>query len=269
MTTRLAPADYLDHIRSESRRFRDVLADCDPAARVPACPDWDAVELLWHLAEVQWFWSRIIQHRPAGPGGLEHPARPDSRPGVLESFDDWSEQLVSALADAGPDEPAWSWAPEQTVGFSYRRQAHEALIHRLDAEQAAGSADAVSPLDPSLAVDGVAELLEVMYGGEPPAWATFRPGPHYARIDLPDVGASLWARPGMISGTDPDSGETVDGPHLLAVEHPGTEASVVVSGAAGDVDAWLWGRHDGASVTITGDAAAYTALRSALSEPLG
>ena len=39
---------------------------------------------------------------------------------------------------ADPAEPAWTWSAEQTVGFTLRRQAHEALIHRLDAEQTAG-----------------------------------------------------------------------------------------------------------------------------------
>ena len=56
---------YLDHIRTESARFREVLADCDPTARVPACPDWDAADLLWHLAGVQAFWADVIRTRPA------------------------------------------------------------------------------------------------------------------------------------------------------------------------------------------------------------
>jgi len=46
--TRLEFPASLDHIRTESTRFRSVLADCDPAARVPACPDWDAADLVWH-----------------------------------------------------------------------------------------------------------------------------------------------------------------------------------------------------------------------------
>ena len=33
---------------------------------------------------------------------------------------------------------AWTWSTDQTVGFIVRRQAHEALIHRLDAELTAG-----------------------------------------------------------------------------------------------------------------------------------
>ena len=66
-TTRLDFPVYLEHLRTNSARFRDVLADCDPAARVPACPDWDAGDLLWHLAGVQWFWASVIRDRPAAP----------------------------------------------------------------------------------------------------------------------------------------------------------------------------------------------------------
>ena len=43
----------LSLLETESLRFRDVLVDCDPAARVPACPARDAADLLWHLGEVQ------------------------------------------------------------------------------------------------------------------------------------------------------------------------------------------------------------------------
>ena len=69
--------------------------------------------------------------------------RPDSGPSptsyadALTAFDEASSGLVAALRDADPADPAWTWSKEQTVGFILRRQAHEALIHRLDAELAA------------------------------------------------------------------------------------------------------------------------------------
>ena len=48
--SRLEYPTYLDHIRTESARFRAVLTGCDPTARVPACPDWNAADLVWHLS---------------------------------------------------------------------------------------------------------------------------------------------------------------------------------------------------------------------------
>lgn len=261
--TRLDFPSYLEHLRTESARFRDVLADCDPAARVPACPDWDASDLLWHLGEVQWFWAWVIRNRPAGPSDDGRPVRPGAFPELLAFFDQSSADLVGRLETADPAEPAWSWAPEQTVGFTFRRQAQEALIHRLDAEQTAGE---VSPLDPRLAADGVAELMEVMYGGEAPDWGRTEMGEALVHIEMTDVGESLFVRPGMFYGTDPESGKNYDGPHLLVAE-PG-EAAAVVRGPAGDLDAWLWKRRDDAGIEVSGDREVYDAMFRAVSEPL-
>ncbi|MCR6033682.1 maleylpyruvate isomerase family mycothiol-dependent enzyme [Nocardioides sp. zg-579] len=262
---------YLDHIRGESRRFREVLATCDPAARVPSCPDWTAADLLWHLAEVQGFWARIVRERPSPPDeDSPGPERPATYEGLLAAFDEQSAALVAELEAAGPDAAAWHWAPVRTVGTSYRRQAHEALIHRLDAEQAAG---AETPLDPALAADGVLELVDVMYGGEAPAWGRFEPSAHLVRLDLLDRGASILLRPGTFTGTEPESRRTFDGPHVQVVAREaaagdGSSASAVVAGTAEDLDAWLWQRRDDSRITVTGDPAAYDAFRAAVTQPL-
>ncbi|WP_139978813.1 maleylpyruvate isomerase N-terminal domain-containing protein [Nocardioides litoris] len=265
---------YLTAISRESARFAAALREADPAARVPACPDWDAADLLWHLTEVQWFWSEVVTHRPAGPPDDDRrPTRADSWAGLHDQHATHADALVRALGAADPEEPAWSWAghvPDgQTVGFTFRRQAHEALVHRLDAEQTAGPAH-VTPLDPTLAADGVAELLEVMYGGDAPAWGRIEPGPHLVRVDLTDVGTSLWARPCTFLGTDPESGRTHDGPHVLVVEAPGdgTAPSAVVSGTAEQVDVAWWKRGGTEALAADGDPQAHAALRAALDPPL-
>src|SRR5689334_22834671 len=162
---RLDFSTYLDHIRAESRRFHDVLADCDPAAPVPSCPEWTATDLLWHLVCVQDWWSWCIENRPKSPhtDGYEEPERPASYGDMLEQHAATFGRLVSALEQADPKEEAYTWKDdEQTVGFTYRRQAHEALIHRVDAELAAGVE--IAEIDARLAADGVDEVLAVMYG---------------------------------------------------------------------------------------------------------
>ena len=123
---------YLQHIRDESQRFRDVLADCDPTAAVPSCPDWRADDLLWHLGEVQHFWTWMVTNRPKGPDEYDAPARPGDHAGLLAFYDEHYVALVDALAGAEPTDEAWTWSQEHTVGFILRRQAHEALIHRRD-----------------------------------------------------------------------------------------------------------------------------------------
>src|SRR6188472_4046513 len=127
---RLEYATYLDQISQESARFRSALADCDPGARVPTCPDWDAADLVWHLAKVQLFWAKVIRHRPASPDdpeiGQEDAAqRPETYAGLLDAFDDYSHALATELERADPEAEAWHWSGDLRVGTSYRRQAHE------------------------------------------------------------------------------------------------------------------------------------------------
>lgn len=260
--SRLAPATYLNHLRAESARFREVLATAPTDARVPACPDWNADDLLWHLAEVQWFWGTIITNRPAGPAEAT-PDRPEGRAELLGWFDQVSSTLADALAGADPTQEAWSWADDHTVGFTYRRQAHEALIHRLDAEQVAGQ---VTPLPADLAADGVAELMEVMHGGEPPAWGGFTPSGRHTAIELTDTGDRIRVASGWFSGTHPEAG-LIEGHHVVRVDDDGP-ADVVVRGPATDLDAWLWRRRPDEGITVEGDEAAYAEWRSAVDQPL-
>jgi len=260
---RLADTTYLDHIRQESLRFRTVLADTDPAARVPSCPDWSADDLLWHLAGVQQWWTTVLRERPRQPDGAA-PQRPADRAGLLAFFDQWSEALVTELAAADPAEEAWNWSEDHTVGFILRRQAHEALIHRLDAELAAG---AVTPMDPLLASDGVDEVLAVMYGGLPP-WGRWEPLDHHVRVDCTDTDQSVWVRLGIFSGTAPDGTVYADEDDAHVVPDPGTTPDVVVNGTADDLDAWLWRRRDDSRITRVGDEAVYERFLACVNHPI-
>jgi uncharacterized protein (TIGR03083 family) len=254
---------YLQHIRDESQRFRDILADCDPTAVVPSCPDWRADDLLWHLTEVQTFWSWILQHRPKDPEEYTEPARPTEYADILALFDAGVVALVEALQGAAPTDEAWTWSGDHTVGFIYRRQAHEALIHRRDAELAAG---AVTPFPADLAADGVDEVLDVMYGGCPP-WGEFSPLPHYIRLDLTDTGDHVWVQLGHFHGTDTD-GVTHDEDDLHVISDPGIEPDAVISGTAEALDARLWRRADGAETHLAGNLEIVDRFRSIVHQPI-
>lgn len=267
--TRLDSPAYLHHIRTESARFRAALTECDPAARVPACPDWDAGDLLWHLgAGVQGFWADMIEQRPAGPAeGRSDPERPASASyaEILERFDTEHTRLVAALERADAAETAWTWSDEQTVGFTFRRQAHEAHIHRVDAEQTAGIA--VTPPDLALSVDGVDEALSVMFGGCPP-WGTFTPEPLHVRVELSDHDSIVWVQLGRFTGTDPDSGTTYDEGDLRVVPDPGSEPDATVSGPAAAVNLWLWKRGNDSDIRLAGDRDACQRFGAITSQPI-
>ncbi len=245
--TRLAYDAYLRHLERESTRLRQVLAACDPDARVPGCPDWSASNLLGHHGGVLDFWATVVERRPTGPDDLDEPTKPSSYAGLMAYHEEQAGRLVDALRAADPAEHAWTWSQEQTVGFTFRRQAHEALIHRLDAEQTAGT---TTPLDPALAADGVDEALDVMFGGCPP-WGTFTPDDQLVRVDLTDTGDAVWVRLGRFHGTAPD-GTVHDSDDLHVVDDADRSPDAVVAGEAAVLDAWLWRRAPGDGVERTG-----------------
>ena len=267
--TRLEFPDYLDHIRRDSARFRAVLGDCDPAAQVPSCPDWTAADLLWHLTTVQHWWEAMVTNRPQSGEemGYEEPARPEAYDALLAAYDDAHAAFLAALEAADPAEPAYSWSSkpsDQTVAFTYRRQAHEALIHRIDAELTTGT---LTAMDTALATDGVDETLDKMYG-HLPDWGTFDAQSRYVEFRITDAGTSVWTQLGTFSGTPPEGDPIADEPDMHVVPDPGVDADAVVTGNAGDIDAWLWHRRDDAGITMTGDAAVLDHARVVLGNPI-
>ena len=256
--------DYLAHLGRESARFAEAVRLARPDARVPSCPDWDADDLLWHLAEVQSFWATIVADGvPGEEAEKRKPERPAGRDGLLALYKRASRALGDALAAAEPGAYAWTWSDDKTVGFIRRRQAHEALIHRVDAELTAGDR---TPLDPQLAADGADEALRIMYGGLPD-WGSFTAEPgRTIRLRATDSGASWLVTPGRFTGTDPEGGTSYDDEPCLDVAgtDPGGPAAAEVGATAADLDCWLWNRPPSGPLGRSGDAGALAALDEVL-----
>jgi uncharacterized protein (TIGR03083 family) len=258
--------DYLAHIASESARFLAVLRDVPAAARVPTCPDWNADDLLWHLAEVQWFWGTIVRLDVDGARAEQLKSeRPADRAGLLEFYQRASDDLAAALAEAAPDAHRWTWAEDRTAGFIRRRQAQEALIHRVDAELTAGDR---GPVDPHLAADGIDEALRVMFGGDVPEWGTFTPGSERVlRLRATDTGDSWLVTTGRFIGTDPSDQASYDEPSLqVAVGDPGEGAAATISGMAADLDCWLWQRPPLGHIDRSGEEDLLTGFQSVIAQ---
>lgn len=244
MARQLDFADYLDHLAADSARFAEVMRRTPSETPVPTCPGWTAVDLYFHLAEVQRFWARVVGHRlTTGDqvAGLTT-ERPTDDHELRGLFAAGTESLQEALRATPPDTVVWSWALEQTAGFSYRRQAHEALIHRLDAELTAGER---TPLDARLAADGVDEMLSVMYG-EPPGEGVFAPDPeHVVRFSTTDTDDAWTATIGTYTDPSGKSGPCLDWA-------PGALPTAEIRGAAADLDCWLWRRPTLGEISQTG-----------------
>ena len=268
MDTRLSWTAYLSHLELESRRFVDVLADADPGAPVPTCPDWTADDLLHHLAKVQLFWARVVADgamTDADAERIDPPERPDDRGALVVMARSATTTLLDVLRRTEPDETRWSWSQDQTAGFTYRRQAHEALIHRLDAELTAGTRTA---LDPALATDGVDEGLRVMFGGCPP-WGRITPTEgRTVRLSASDTDASWLVTLSRFTGTDHE-GTSYDEPDItIAPRDDGSETLATVTGTAEDLDCWIWNRPTVGEVVQGGDAEILSEVGAVLAQPI-
>jgi uncharacterized protein (TIGR03083 family) len=248
--------DYLAHLARESQRFSQALEAAAPDTPVPSCPGWDADDLLWHLTEVQWFWGTIVRERLTERASLEQLEfeRPSGRSALSECYERASGELRRALAETPPETAVWTWASDQSVGFIRRRQAHEALIHRVDAELTARSR---TPMDPALSADGVDEVLRVMYGGAPP-WGVFTAEESTTvRFVATDTGHSWLVTLGRFTGSEPDGDRRVDDQPDLRVADVdlGSPTAATIRGAAADLDCELWHRLAAGRLERTGDAA--------------
>lgn len=239
--------DLLTAVRAESERFRHAARAADLRVRVPSCPDWTLADLVWHLTAVQELWAKVAAGPVLDRATIERiPRPPDDE--LLDASAEWSDRLVDALASHAPDEPCWSWHHAGgTVGWVLRRQAHEVLIHRVDAELAADLT--VTEADPALAGDGVDEALTVMIADVPPD-AVFTPDGRHVRVD---GGHRHWLLGlGRLEGTAPRTGEPwVD--DAAAVVDDGPSPDATITGSAWDLDRWLWGRGELADLHVDGD----------------
>jgi uncharacterized protein (TIGR03083 family) len=139
----------------------------DADTPVPTCPGWPVQRLIQHVGRVFDMVIRVL--RTADP--QSPPTRVEPPPGdVFAVFDDRLATLLDVLATTDPVTPAWHISPTapKTAAFWSRRMAHEATVHRIDAQAAAGTDSAV---DPDFAADGVDEVLTRLIQQHTDAWA--------------------------------------------------------------------------------------------------
>jgi uncharacterized protein (TIGR03083 family) len=211
-------AGYLAHMRRDLDAFGACLGG-DLWAPVEHCGDWTLYDLANHLGgQNLWVAAAVTERRG------DYEAAPAPRdPAALAAWLSHTGAVLLAALDADPDAPAWTIAPPPTVGFWQRRRCMETLIHRWDAEHAAGEA---GPIDPGLADDGVAEVIDVMVPRQIRLRRT-APLPHAVRLTATDT-RSTW---------------------VLGPGHP----VAAISGAAADILLLLWGRLDAGDPAIGWD----------------
>ncbi|MFE9427555.1 maleylpyruvate isomerase family mycothiol-dependent enzyme [Kitasatospora sp. NPDC006697] len=213
--------DYLVALRRELDLLGAAL-DGDLTAPVEHCGSWTVADLAVHVGAGN-LWVVTAVREKHGRDYDEGAAPRD--PAALRAwFAGSSEALIEALS-VDPDTEAWTFAVPHTVAFWHRRRAQETLVHRWDAEHALG---AVTPFDPELAADGVAEVFEIM-----------------APRMISRGAATAPARAVRITATDAASSWTF-GPGEPVAELRGTAQDLLLT---------LWGRlpREAGSLSWTGD----------------
>ena len=236
---------YLDEVVLHTTALAEAVRRAGPTGPVPSCPEWTVRDLAGHIGGVH-RWAAETVGRPGERlvrRGETDPPMPEG-PGREDEVSTWllagAATLTQAIRDAGPDTVVGGFGGPVPVSFWARRQCHETLVHRIDAEIAAG-APALGDVDPVIAADGVDEHVAMVLMG-----AKRRPG-------LRAGGRTL-----HLHATDTE-GEwviTLDdaGPH---VEHGHVKADAALRGPAAGLLAVITSRLDPATagVELLGDPA--------------
>lgn len=156
----LHPHRYLDVIQADAKRM--ATAGSTALQRpVPPCPGGDVADVLRHTASVYNHKVAILRLGRQPEAGEWRTQPPDGQD-LVAWFRATSAALLEELAEHDPDEWAHTWwPPDHTVGFWYRRMAHETVVHRVDVESAI---DDVTDVDRPLALDGIDEVLTIFLG---------------------------------------------------------------------------------------------------------
>lgn len=239
---------YLPALRREGAAFRAAVSAGTLDRPVPTCPEWDVEALVGHLGHVyerqRTRWERGVTTRPE---------RADQQPAPTGAavLDWWQEQFdatVTSLATLAPDAPAWNWGMLDPTGiFWHRRMTQETSVHRWDAQVAVGLPE---PVDPSLAADGVDEVLDTFLPGG------FRRGP----TDRTGV-VRLQARDAEQAWVVRVRGEGLSVLDTDTVFDDAPDANVTATGTASDVLLALWGRVPFDVLTVEGPEELLASLR--------
>ncbi len=245
--------ELISHFRQECEKFAALCtAVLDHA--VPSCPGWTVQDLIEHLGTV---------HRRAAfrvgsdvdPTGYEINLPAESSE-ILSWFNEGWNNLFKIFNDHPDDFPAWNWSGKnQTLGWMIRRQAHEAAIHRFDAELAHMGLPSVAAIKSlpaesipfgytaEFAKDGIDERLEITIGGRR------------------NLSGSL---PGSLHlhATDIDAEWTVtltDG--TMTIERGHQKADAAIKATASEIYLWSWGRLPAEILQCFGDLAVIDAWK--------
>ena len=253
---------FLETMDADYRRIREVAPE-HLEAQVPSCPDWTMADLVRHVGQVYMHKVECMRLGAEKESDWPPPGLEDEEP--LALLDRSYSDLVHELTTRDPADRGGTWyALDPSVGFWFRRMAQESVMHRVDAELAAGGD--VEPIPADLAIDGVDELLRVFIAYSVAAWTDYfqevLAGSPGRVIKLEAVPAGDSPRVTWLVRTAPGELTVEGGPGEMVPDDE--SGDLTVSGDPVDLLLWGWNRltpgREG-RVAVEGDADALTEFR--------
>ncbi len=157
---------YVAEIEASTAGLAEILAEHDLSLPIPTCPEWTLRQLVTHVGRAHRWAAEItrtrsdafIPFREVPDGKL-----PDDRSEQRAWLNAGATRLVDAVREAGSD-LVWSFAGLTPARYWIRRMAHETLVHRADAQLAAGSVPE-PVIEAEVAADAIDEWLMLLTGG--------------------------------------------------------------------------------------------------------
>jgi uncharacterized protein (TIGR03083 family) len=237
--------DYLEVIVANSEQFAAAVRSAGYEARVPTCPEWTVTNLVEHMSGVHRWVTMVFETKAQAMPNREEVPRPPEGTDWLEWFEAGVPGLLAVLEEAGPDYLIWNWEAGGPGDSSFwpRRMAHEVIIHRADAESAAGRASVVD--SPEMAADGIDEYLGFLEMRR-----------RYAKDGLGLEGTFHF------HATDTPGEWLVEiSPDAVSVSREHAKAPVAVRGPAGALELYLYNRGPADGLEILGDGTLMDAWR--------
>ncbi len=252
----LSPDRYFAEIEASTAGLAEILAERDQSLPIPTCPEWTLRQLVTHVGRAHRWAAEItrtrsdafIPFREVPDGKL--PDDPAEQRAWLRAG---AARIVDAVREADSD-LVWSFSGPAPASFWMRRMAHETLVHRTDAQIAAG----VEPepvIDAEVAADAIDEWLTLLTGGilgnadhrteALPAGAALHihatddgPGGRGEWMIRHDAGG-LTVEPGHGKGDAALTGPAASLLLVLMRRRPASDPAVTVYGDSAVVDGWL------------------------------
>ena len=157
---------YAAEVEASTAGLAEILAEHDQSLPIPTCPEWTLRQLVTHVGRAHRWAAEITRTR--SEAFIPFREVPDGKlPADRAEQCAWlragAARIVGAVRAADGD-LVWSFTGPVPASFWLRRMAHETLVHRADAQLAAG-AEPEPVIEPEVAADAIDEWLMLLTGG--------------------------------------------------------------------------------------------------------